>query len=165
MSRGNGRLPTHLPSKTATIVTMSQSTLSTRTVAIQIATWLLLGQALALLTLGILNFLDLGIGANLTPEEAIGVFFEGLTSSIVFIALASIGLVATFNFWRADQLAWTMGILTQGLMLLTALIIFYEGLMVIYAYAMMAYGIFMVIYLHLPDIIGILRQANEDNIQ
>jgi magnesium-transporting ATPase (P-type) len=142
---------------------MSQSTPSTRARVIHIATWLLLGQGLALLTLGILNFLNLGIGSNLTPEEAFGIFFKGLNSSIVFIALACISFVATFNFWRMDNMAWMMGILTQGLTLLTALIIYFEGLTTIYAYAMMAYGIFMVIYLHLPDIIGTLRQANEGN--
>jgi hypothetical protein len=55
-----------------------------------------------------------------------------------------------------------MGILSQGLILLTALIIFFEGFLSIYAYGMMASGIFMVIYLHLPEIIGALRQVNED---
>ncbi len=143
---------------------MSQSAAPTRTVATKIATWLLLAQALALLALGILNFLDLGLDANLTSEEAIGVFFKGLTSSIVFIALACIGLAATFNFWRVDRIAWTMGILTQGLTLLTALIIFFEGLLGIYAYGIMAYGIFMVIYLHMPDIIGTLRQPDKESL-
>ena len=141
---------------------MRQSTPPTRTLAIQIVTWLLFVQALALLALGILNFNNLGIGANLTPEETIAILFKGLTGSIVFIALACIGLVATFNFWRLDGLAWTMGMLVQGLMLVTALILFFQDITHIYAYAMMAYGIFMVIYLHMPDIIGTLQQTNSE---
>jgi hypothetical protein len=141
---------------------MSQTMPPTRTLAIKIATWLLFGQANALLTLGLLNFLNLGLGATLTSENAISILFQGLTGSIIFIALACITFVATFNFWRMDNLAWTMGILSQGLILLTALIIFFEGFLSIYAYGMMASGIFMVIYLHLPEIIGALRQVNED---
>lgn len=141
---------------------MRQSAPPTRTLAIQIATWLLLVQALALLALGILNLNNLGIVANLTPEETIAILFKGLTGSIIFIALACIALVATFNFWRLDGLAWTMGMLVQGLMLLTALILFFQDINHIYAYAMMAYGIFMVIYLHMPDIIGTLQQTNSE---
>ncbi|MCB8944194.1 MAG: hypothetical protein H6658_10610 [Ardenticatenaceae bacterium] len=142
---------------------MSQASPTPRTGAIRIATWLLFGQSLALLALGILNFLHLGIGANLTAEEAIGLLFNDLTGSIIFIALACISLVAAINFWRMDTVAWTMGNLAQGLILLSALIIFFEGIMALYAYAMMAYGIFMVIYLHLPDIIGTFQQTNEKN--
>jgi hypothetical protein len=71
--------------------------------------------------------------------------------------------VAVFNFWRVDKIAWTMGMMAQGLMLLTALIIYFEKGADIYAYVMMAYGIFMVIYLHLPDVVGTFRQINEEN--
>ena len=124
---------------------------------IKATAWFLFGQAVALLTLGVLNLLDLGVGANLSPDEALNVFVQGLTGGIIFIALACICLVAAFNFWRVDNIAWTMGMLAQGLLLLTALIIYFEKGAQIYAYTMMAYGIFMVIYLHLPDIIGTFR--------
>ena len=162
--RSSGRFLSIPIAKTVTITIMSESTITNRTGAVKIATWLLLGQTLALLALGILNFLDLGIGIELTPEEALGIFFKGLTGSIIFITLACIALIATFSFWRMDSLAWTIGMLTQGLMLLAALIIFFEGIMDVYAYTMMAYGIFMVIYLHMPDIIGTLRQANKESV-
>ena len=138
---------------------MSQSSPPLRPLTIKITTWLLFLQALALLTLGMLNLINLNLNANPTPEETIGIIFRGLTGGIIFIALACIGLTATFNFWRMDQLAWTMGMLTQGLTLLTALIIFLQGNTDIYSYTMMAYGVFMVIYLHMPDTIGTLRQA------
>jgi hypothetical protein len=130
---------------------------------IKATAWLLFGQAVALLALGVLNLLDLGVGASLTQDEALDVFVKGLTGGIVFIALACIGLVAVFNFWRVDKIAWTMGMMAQGLMLLTALIIYFEKGADIYAYVMMAYGIFMVIYLHLPDVVGTFRQINEEN--
>lgn len=130
---------------------------------IKVITWLLLGQSIALLTIGVLNFLNLGVGATLAPEAALGILVRGLTGSIIFIALACLGFTATLNFWRTDQIAWTMGVLTQGLVLLTALIIYFEEGANLYAYSMMAYGIIMVIYLHLPDVIGMFTQTNEED--
>ena len=136
-----------------------------RSGAINVTTWLLFGQALALLMMGILNLLNLGVGTTLTLEEALGVLIQELTGSIIFIALACIGFVATFNFWRMDQIAWTMGTLTQGLLLLAALIIYFEGGANPYAYIMMAYGIMMVIDLHLPDVIGAFTQTSNEEDQ
>ncbi len=136
-----------------------------RSGAINVTTWLLFGQALALLAMGTLNFLDLGLGVTLTLEEALGALVEELTGSIIFIALACIGFVATFNFWRMDQIAWTMGMLTQGLLLLAALIIYFAEGANLYAYIMMAYGIVMVIDLHLPDVIGAFTQTTNEEEQ
>ena len=136
-----------------------------RSGAINVTTWLLFGQALALLMMGILNLLNLGVGTTLTLEEALGVLIQELTGSIIFIALACIGFVATFNFWRMDQIAWTMGMLTQGLLLLAALIIYFQEGANPYAYIMMAYGIMMVIDLHLPDVIGAFTQTSNEEDQ
>jgi hypothetical protein len=146
---------------------MSQNSAKTprRSGAITITTWLLLGQSLALLLMGIVNFLILGVGTTLTAEEALGVLVQELTGSVLFIALACIGLVATLNFWRLDQIAWTMGMLAQGLLLLTALILYFEEGANPYVYIMMVYGIVMVIDLHLPDVIGAFTQTSNEEGQ
>ena len=144
-------------------MSQDESVATPRSGAVKVINWLLLGQSLALIVMGSLNFLSLGVGDTLPPEATASFFVQGLTGSIIFVALACLGFVATFNFWRLDQIAWTMAMLTQGLMLLTALIIYFEEGPNLYAYIMMAYGIMMVIYLHLPDVIGTFTQTEAES--
>lgn len=133
----------------------------TRSLAAKVIIWLLLVEALALLALGILSFLNLGMFVNFIPATPESIFVENLTSGIIFVGLGCLGLVVTVYFLRLSRMAWTIGMLLQGLLLFTALVIYFDQSFALYTYPMMAYGTLMVIYLHLPEIIGTFAQPDE----
>jgi hypothetical protein len=113
---------------------------------------LLLLQAVGLFDLGLFFFTrGLGLRRSLIVEMLITEPINALAMGIIFIPLALLALLAALGFFRLWRAAWMMAMLTQGLSLLTALLLYFNqrpG----YVYVIMLYSIFLVIYLHTAEI-------------
>jgi hypothetical protein len=119
-------------------------------------TVLLFVQSVGLLTLAVYNFITLDLGQALVTETLIALLFGTAAGSLAFSALSLLALVAALGFFGLWRTAWLNGMVVQGLMLFIALVMYFQGER-LYTFVMMVYGIFMVIYLHHPDVQATFR--------
>jgi hypothetical protein len=120
-------------------------------------TLLLFLQTAGLLTIAAYNFNRLDLSAATTPLAILLLVLSVLTSSIAFSALALLNVVAAVSFLGLWRTGWSNAMLVQGMTLLVALVLYFRGGGTraphpFYIYFLMVYGIFMVIYLHHPDV-------------
>lgn len=124
----------------------------TRSGPVMVLGLLLLLQAVGLFDLGLFFFTrGLGLRRSLIVEMLITEPINALAMGIIFIPLALLALLAALGFFRLWRAAWMMAMLTQGLSLLTALLLYFNqrpG----YVYVIMLYSIFLVIYLHTAEV-------------
>ena len=76
---------------------------------------------------------------------------RGIGTSVVFMPLCVPALVAGVGLLRLRQSAWTLAMLTQGLTLTMALVI-YSRQEPIYIYPLMIYSIVVILYLNYNDV-------------
>lgn len=130
----------------------NDSTVKTRSGPVTVLGLLLLLQAVGLFDLGLFFFTrGLGLRRSLIVEMLITEPINALAMGIIFIPLALLALLAALGFFRLWRTAWMMAMLTQGLSLLTALLLYFNqrpG----YVYVIMLYSIFLVIYLHTAEV-------------
>lgn len=130
----------------------NDSTAKPRSGPVTVLGLLLLLQAVGLFDLGLFFFTrGLGLRRSLIVEMLITEPINALAMGIIFIPLALLALLAALGFFRLWRAAWIMAMLTQGLSLLTALLLYFNqrpG----YVYVIMLYSIFLVIYLHTAEV-------------
>jgi len=93
------------------------------------------------------------------PESTLELLAEELdlermtdvATSILFVPLSVLALVAAFGFLGLWRHAWTLALLLQGLTLLIALLLYLDS-KPWYVYILMLYSIVMVLYLHDGDV-------------
>ncbi len=136
---------------------LAQSTLAapaakSRSGPVTVLGLLLLLQAVSLFDLGLFFFTrGLGLRRSLIVERLIAEPINALAMGIIFIPLALLALLAAIGFFRLWRASWIMAMLTQGLSLFTALLLYFNqrpG----YVYIIMLYSIFLVIYLNTAEI-------------
>ncbi|MCK6624239.1 MAG: hypothetical protein L6R45_03565 [Anaerolineae bacterium] len=124
----------------------------TRSGPVMVLGLLLLLQAVGLFDLGLFFFTrGLGLRRSLIVEMLITEPINALAMGIIFIPLALLALLAALGFFRLWRAAWIMAMLTQGLSLLTALLLYFNQ-RPSYVYVIMLYSIFLVIYLHTAEV-------------
>ena len=74
-----------------------------------------------------------------------------LSSALAYIVLGMGALLTALLFWLLWRQAWALAILLQGLTLLVVLVEYGRD-PTLATYPLMAFAVFMVIYLHNPDI-------------
>lgn len=74
-----------------------------------------------------------------------------LSSSLAYIVLGTVALLTALLFWLLWRQAWALAILLQGLTLLVVLVEYGRD-PTLATYPLMAFAVFMVIYLHNPDV-------------
>jgi lysylphosphatidylglycerol synthetase-like protein (DUF2156 family) len=123
----------------------------TRPWAVTASALLLLLQGVSFFVFGLFHFREL----NLDWGQPVGVLIFQLLHNLfpgaVFAPLALLALWASIGLMRLWRRAWLDAMLVQGLSLLLALIIYFNQEQA-FDYVIMIYGIFMVVYLHTPDI-------------
>lgn len=128
------------------------STTQPRSGPVTVLGLLLLLQAVSLFDLGLFFFTrGLGLRRSLIVERLITEPINALAMGIILIPLALLALLAAISFFRLWRAAWIMAMLTQGLSLFTALLLYFNqrpG----YVYVIMLYSIFLVIYLNTAEI-------------
>lgn len=116
---------------------------------------LLLVQTAVNLGLGIYNHsafpLTVQMSAAPTLSAAVFLLISFVTTSFSYYLVALLAFLACLGFARLWQPAWLLAVSVQGLALLFALINYF-GPRPLYVYALMASAIFMVVYLHHPDV-------------
>jgi hypothetical protein len=125
---------------------------SLRPWAVKAITWLLLGQAAVLFGMAIYSFLQLD--TITLPDAEVGqiiALLSLLNMTIIFSSLALLVLVAAFSFLGLWRGGWSISMLAQGLVLLVTLILF-SFTAPFYVYLLMGYAVFLVLYLHHPDV-------------
>ena len=128
-----------------------QSPSRTRPWAVTASALLLLLQGVSFFVFGLFHFTALNLDRAQPVEVLIFQLLDNLLPGSVFAPLALLALWASIGFIRLWRRAWLDAMLVQGLSLLLALIIYFNQEQV-FVYVIMIYGIFMVIYLHTPDI-------------
>lgn len=119
-------------------------------------TVLLFVQSIGLLVLAIHSFITLDLGGAPAAETLLALLFGAAAGSLALSALSLLALVAAMGFFGLWRTAWLNGMVVQGLMLFIALVIYFRGER-FYTFLMMFYGIFMVVYLHHPDVQATFR--------
>ncbi len=117
--------------------------------SVRAITWLLLGQATLLLTLAVWQAIEAYesvIAATALLNQLI-LLLHTLTLTAVFLLL----LVALLAFGRLWPRGWGYAMLAQGVSLALTLAQHFRGREA-YTHPLMLLGIFMVIYLHHPDV-------------
>lgn len=130
----------------------SQIESSKRPWAVRAVGWLLLLQATLLVTLIIWQILEASEDLTTLPETAVFTYIIGILAGS--LALAAVVILIGFTLLAYARL-WTQGwgyaMLVQGLLLAITLVHHYRG-PDFYVYPLMLFSIFMVIYLHHPEI-------------
>jgi hypothetical protein len=125
---------------------------SVRPWAVKAITWLLFGQTAVLFGTAVYTFLQLEsmplTEADISQILALLTF---LNMPIVFASLALLVLVAAFSFLGLWRGGWSISMLAQGLILIVTLILF-SLTAPFYIYLLMGYAVFLVLYLHHPDV-------------
>jgi len=119
-------------------------------------TVLLFVQFIVLLTLAAHNFISLDVGEGPAAETLLALLFGAAAGSLALGALSLLALVAAMGFFGLWRTAWLTSMVVQGLMLFISLVMYFQGER-FYTFLMMFYGIFMVIYLHHPDVQATFR--------
>ncbi len=122
---------------------------SSRYRAVSVIGLLLLVQAGVLLAIGVYNLWELGA----TPS--LDAFLRRLSAFLgaILALLAPLTLTAAIACLAARRNAWSLAILTQGLGLLAALVLYLrEGPAPAYVYGVMVYHIILVLYLNSWDV-------------
>jgi hypothetical protein len=136
----------------ASPTTSAAQKIKSRPGSVTILGLLLLLQAVGLFDFGLFFFTrGFGLKRNLIVELLIAEPVNALAMSIIFIPLSLLALLAAVGFFRLWRAAWVMAMLTQGLSLLTALVLYFNqqpG----YVYISMLFSIFMVIYLNTSEV-------------
>ena len=137
----------------------SSSKPGTRPWPVTVLTMLLLFQAAGLFLIGAVNLLRTSLRLAITIETVMDELPNAARGSL-FIALALLALLVSFNFFRLRPTAWLSALMVQGLTLFFALSLYLRdrpGGHLHYSYFMMLYGIFMVIYLNYGDVPAAFR--------
>ncbi len=125
---------------------------SVRPWAVKAITWLLFGQAAVLFGTAVYTFLLLD---EITPPQAdvnqLLALLTLLNIPIVFLSMALLALASAFSFLGLWRSGWSIGMLTQGLILVATLILF-SFTAPYYVYLNMGYAVALVLYLHHPDV-------------
>jgi hypothetical protein len=119
---------------------------------VRLLTLLLFFQAIGLFALSIYNFDQAVLDESPDFLQIIIISFTDLNRMMAFATLTLLTLVAAFGFLWLARTGWLTAILVQGLILLTAITIYLRGGPP-YTFGLMSYAIFMVIYLHHPDVL------------
>ena len=101
---------------------------------------------------GLLLILQAGLLQIIWPRQAVS-----LEIYLVFSILSVLAVLAAIGFFFLLHTGWLSGMLTQGLSLLVALIIYTLGGELLSAQLTMLYSIFMVLYLNSFNIRGAFR--------
>lgn len=123
----------------------------TRPWAVTASALLLLLQAVSFFVFGLFHFRELNLDWGQPVEDLIFQLLHNLLPGAIFAPLALLALWASIGLMRLWRRAWLVAMLVQGLSLLLALIIYFNQEQA-FVYVIMIYGIFMVVYLHTPDI-------------
>jgi hypothetical protein len=122
-----------------------------RTWPVTLIGFLLLLQAAGLITVGAFHISFVDIDWRLTPQDFRFDIPIGLRGSL-FVGLGMLAFLAAIGFFRVWTAGWLLAILTQGISLSVALVLYYLE-KPLYVYIMMAFGIFMVLYLNHPEVL------------
>jgi hypothetical protein len=125
---------------------------SLRPWAVKAITWLLFGQTAVLFGMAVYTLLQLD---DFTLPHAdmsqIIAVLTLLNMTIVFGSLALLVLAAAFSFLGLWRGGWSISMMAQGLILIVTLILF-SFTAPFYVYLLMGYAVFLVLYLHHPDV-------------
>jgi hypothetical protein len=125
---------------------------SLRPWAVKAITWLLLGQTAVLFGVALYTFLLLDtVSLPQAEVSQIMALLTLLNMTIIFSSLALLTLISAISFvglWRGG---WSISMLAQGLILIVTLIL-YSRAAPFYVYLLMGYAVFLVLYLHHPDV-------------
>jgi hypothetical protein len=131
---------------------------SMRPWAVKALTILLFIQAAGMLAASVYNFLTLDLDTAGLPVSWLALITSLLANSMIFAALALLALLASLAFFGLWRSGWLVAMLAQGLTLAVALILYFRGHYG-YVYLVMLYAIFMVLYLHHPDVVATFHVA------
>jgi len=123
---------------------------SVRPWPVRILTFLLFIQALGLIGLSIYSYKP----DTLQQKSVINIiltFFTALPRSLAFGSLGLLAIAAGLGFMRLWRTGWPTAMLVQGMGLLVSIGLYLRSNPP-YIFAVMGYCIFMVIYLHHPDV-------------
>ena len=118
---------------------------------------LLLMGAAGFALMGALYLLPLGVLWPMT-EALWNTQRAAVVTGFLFLLLAGLAFAAAVGFLRVARGAWLLGVLVQGINLMLALLLYFQGRPA-YVYGMMVYGILMVLYLHQADVQAAFRPA------
>lgn len=137
---------------------------------VTILAWLLLLEALGLVTMGIYHFLILSFGPRLLSQlmkdqsmdlerfirelfasAAAEQLLSTLIESLVLFLLTALALIAAIGFFRHWRNSWLLAMFIQGAAMGLALIIYYLK-HPIHIYVIMVYSLMMVLYLLVDDV-------------
>ncbi len=120
--------------------------------SVRAVNWLLLAQTAVLLSLAIWQSITAYADLSLLPETAVFGSISSLFADAA--ALTAVTLLLLFTmlaFTRLWQQGWGYAMLVQGLILAFTLVQHFRR-PELYTYPLMLFSIFMVIYLHHPDL-------------
>jgi hypothetical protein len=118
---------------------------------VRVSTILLFVQALGLIGLSIYSYDAAVLQQDSDFLHLVLTIFSDLTRTIAFGALGLLAFVAGFGFLGLWRTGWPTAILLQGLCLLASLGLYLRNAPP-YIFELMGYCIFMVIYLHHPEV-------------
>jgi hypothetical protein len=125
---------------------------------------LLFFQALGLISLSIYNFDQATLQDNNDLFQIILISFTVLNQTLAFAILGLLTIVAGFGFLWLARTGWLTAMLVQGLVLLSAITIYLRGGLP-YTFGLMGYSIFMVVYLHHPDVVQAFQTKETQEMQ
>lgn len=125
---------------------------SLRPWAVKAITWLLLGQTAVLFGVAFYAFLLLDtVSLPQAEVSQIMALLTLLNMAIIFSGLALLTLISAIGFIGLWHSGWSISMLAQGLILIVTLIL-YSRTAPFYVYLLMGYAVFLVLYLHHPDV-------------
>jgi hypothetical protein len=125
---------------------------SLRPWAVKAITWLLYGQTAVLFGVAVYTFLQIDdiVWPDADVNQIIALLML-LNMTIIFASLSLLVLLAAFSFLGLWRGGWSISMLAQGLILVVTLILF-SFTAPFYVYLLMGYAVFLVLYLHHPDV-------------
>jgi hypothetical protein len=125
---------------------------SVRPWAVKAITWLLFGQTAVLFGTAVYTFLLVEPMTNADADiSQILALFTLLNMPTVFASLSLLVLASAFSFLGLWRGGWSISMLAQGLIFIVTLILF-SLTAPFYIYLLMGYAVFLVLYLHHPDV-------------
>ena len=110
--------------------------------------WLLGVETAVYIGLAVYHWLNTG---PFDPQQFLQLLWQVVATSGLLSTAALLCLLATFFFWRLMRIGWGIAMLAQAVSLVISLLQYYSNLQ-FYTYFMMLFAIFMVVYLHHPDV-------------
>lgn len=125
---------------------------SLRPWAVKAITWLLFGQTAVLLAITLYTFLRIDdVVLPQADADQIIALLSLLNMPIVFGSLTLLTLLSAFSFLGLRPIGWSISMMVQGFILIVTLILF-SFTAPFYIYLLMGYAVFLVLYLHHPDV-------------